>query len=284
MEPLPRGRRSPEHRTVRRYLLAGHAAFGLVLFLAAARIGVSLGWWTADRLDTIAAHFHLAVFGFASLIVVGLGSRMIPAFLVSHGTPSWPLRVIGPTAFLGLLGFAVAETWHLGILRVASAVALLLAGGLYLYLARGYFRRRLKRPLEPDIAHIGVAHGFLALTLAAGAALLLVPGFQPRLWAVYGALAILGWLLTLIFGVEYKILAHLTWIHRHRRGTTAIESAGELFAPRPAWISLALLVAGLPTFGVATLVGATPIATLGAALWALGAILVPTQFLRMLTR
>lgn len=279
-----RGRRPPEHRLVRRYLLAAHAAFGLVLLLAAARIGDSLGWWRTDRLGLIAAHFHLAAFGFASFVAVGLGSRMIPSFLVSHGTPGWPLRVIGLLGGAGLLAFAVGETWHLIPLAGAGAVLLLGAGAVYLRLAWGYFSRRLRRRLDPAAAHIAAAWSFLLVTLAAGGSLLLERNLHPRLWAFYGAAAILGWLLPLIFGVEYKILAHLTWIHRHRRGTTGAESAAELLDPRLAWTSLVLLVGGLAALGVGIVAGVVPLATVAAAVWAGGALLVPAQYARMLMR
>lgn len=277
-----RGRRAPENYMVRRYLMGSHAALGLVLLFAAVRIGDNLGWWASDRLGLIAAHFHLAAFGFVSLIVVGLGSRMIPAFLVSHGTPAWPLRVIGPATGAGLVLFAAGETWHLAILTGAGALVLLGAGALYLHLARGYFARRLSRSLEPAAAHMATAHWFLGLTLAVGVALLAVPTFAPRLWAVYGALSILGWLLTLIFGIEAKILSHLTWSHRHRQGSTTVASARELLDARMAWSSLVLLVVGLVTLGGGIVAGVAPLAVTGATTWAVGALLVPAQFIRML--
>jgi hypothetical protein len=85
------------------YVSLAHSMLGLVLLLAAARIGTSLGWWEIDRLGVIAAHFHLAAFGFAGLTAVGIGGRMIPMFLVAGPVPEWPLQVIGPGATAGLL-------------------------------------------------------------------------------------------------------------------------------------------------------------------------------------
>jgi hypothetical protein len=81
-----------------------------------------------DRLGAIAAHFHLAAFGFAGHTAVGVGSRMLPMFLVSGSGPEWPVRIIGPVAAVGLmllgggLLFSVpAMTWPGALLGVAAA-------------------------------------------------------------------------------------------------------------------------------------------------------------------
>jgi hypothetical protein len=88
---LPARRRVPNARLVGGFVSAGHVALGLAMLLAAGRIGEFLHWWTMDRLGTIAAHYHLAALGFGTLTAVGVGSRMLPMFLVSHGAPTKPV-------------------------------------------------------------------------------------------------------------------------------------------------------------------------------------------------
>ena len=107
---LPHRRRMDKGpaRTTASYVSAAHVLFGLAFFLAGARIGNSLGWWSLDRLGLIAAHFHLAAFGFAGFTAVGVGSRMLPMFMVAARAPSWPVRYIGPVGSAGLVALARA--------------------------------------------------------------------------------------------------------------------------------------------------------------------------------
>src|SRR5690606_35628954 len=100
---LPHRRRMTHGKRTASYVSAAHAMLGFALLIGGARIGVALGWWEVDRLGAIAAHFHLAAFGFAGLTAVGVGGRMLPMFMVSGPGPDWPMRTIGPVGFVGLL-------------------------------------------------------------------------------------------------------------------------------------------------------------------------------------
>ncbi|HEU4763799.1 MAG TPA: hypothetical protein VFS28_04055 [Gemmatimonadales bacterium] len=281
---LPQRRRATQGKVIGRYVSAGHIALGLAMFLAAARIGVSLGWWSVDRLGMIAAHFHLAALGFATLTAVGVGSRMVPMFLVSHGTPDWPLRWIGPVALAGLVVFSAGEVAHVGTLSTLGGLALVAAALLYLRLAYGYFRRRLRRRLDPGLAHVAAAFGWLALTTGLGLLLLAAPGVEPRWWAAYAVAALLGWLGLLILGILYKILPFLMWMNIHGRRPNPPASVGELLSPPWTWASLTALVAGLLVTVPAIAVGLPTLAQVGAAIWLAGAFLVPSQYVRMLLR
>ena len=165
---LPQRRRMSQGRRAGAYVSAAHSMLGFALLLAGARIGASLGWWEIDRLGLIAAHFHLAAFGFAGLTAVGVGGRMIPMFLVAGPVPEWPLRVIGPGATLGLLTLAAGllfgfppAVWLGAVLGLASASAFVIT-------IAGFFRRRLMRRLEPAFGHVLVAFFSLVLALAIG--------------------------------------------------------------------------------------------------------------------
>ncbi|HSC58170.1 MAG TPA: hypothetical protein VLC11_01300 [Gemmatimonadales bacterium] len=275
----------PETRAIRGHLAAAHTSLGLALALAGARIGENLGWWSVDRMGIIAAHFHLAALGFATLTAVGVGSRMVPMFLVSHGTPQWPMRYIAPLGLAGLVAFSVGEVWHFPALSVAGAALMAAAAALYLHLSLGHFRRRLRRALDPAVAHMATGFGALALATGLGVLLVALPSAHPRLWIAYALLAVLGWLVTLILGVLYKILSHLGWIHFYgaRTGTQAITVA-QMLSPAWAWTSLACLSVGLLALVTSILAGSPAAATAGAALWAIGAVLVPAHYIRMFTR
>lgn len=279
--PTRKGR-APGSAHVRAHIAAGHAALGLALAFAGARIGENLGWWTVDRMGIIAAHFHLAALGFATLTAVGVGSRMLPMFLVSHGTPTWPVRFIAPTTLAGLLIFSVGAVTHIPLITIGGGLAMAVAALLFVHLVRGFFARRLRRIIDPPLTHVAVAVAGLAATVGVGLTLLLLPGTHPRLRVVYALLAILGWLVFLVLGILYKIFTHLSWIHVHGHRTGAVAmTVNDLLRPNWTRTSLLLLVAGLLTLVLGAALGSARIATAGAVGWLFGALLVPAQYLRM---
>ncbi|HEU4697995.1 MAG TPA: hypothetical protein VFS40_02360 [Gemmatimonadales bacterium] len=283
---LPQRRRATQGHVIGRYVSAGHAAFGFAMLLAAARIGETAGWWTVDRLGMIAAHLHLAAFGFAGLTAVGVGSRMLPMFLSSGAPLEWPLRWIGPVAGAGLVLFGVGQPLHVAPLSAAGAALLFAAGALYLVLVWSYFRTRAAPRLDHGLLHIATSFGFLALTLLVGAALAtsLVPSI-PRWWAAYTLLGVGGWLTLFILGVLYRILPFLSWLHLFGPRATA---AGRPPMPvqslsRPAWarLSLALLAPGIALLAFAVGFGRVPLARAGAGLLFLGVLVQLAHWLRL---
>jgi hypothetical protein len=277
-------RRATQGLAIGRYVSAGHAGLGTAMLVALARIGETLGWWHVDRLGVIATHFHLAAFGFATLTAVGIGSRMLPMFLVSHGTPEWPLRWIGPVSGAGLVLQAIGLLARLGpLVRIGG---LLLAGGtvLYLGLALGYFRRRATAPLDPALGHVAAALAALALAVPLGIGLLAAPTMSPRGWAAYGLLGIGGWLVLLILGVYYRILPFLTWLNLFGGGAPGrpVPSAADLVRRSWAWTSLMLLATGLCGTTGAVLLGSSVWARAGAASYAVGVMLALAQVARAL--
>jgi hypothetical protein len=268
-------------RRVAGYVSAAHSMLGFALLLAGARIGASLGWWTIDRLGMIAAHFHLAAFGFAGLTAVGVGGRMIPMFLVAGATPEWPMRVIGPGAVGGLIALATGllfgfspAVWLGAVLGVGSAA-------LFVVLIAGFFRRRLVRRLEPTYGHVLVGFCCLVLALAVGVAQLVLPGTSARGWIMYGELTLLGWLVIFITGIWYRLFTFLIWLHFYGQGGVRVRPAAELVHRHTAWVALGLLTAGVTLLVTGTAWTSLASTRVGASGVLAGSLLVAAQYSRI---
>jgi hypothetical protein len=280
---LPHRRRMTQGRRVGAYVSAAHSMLGFALLLAGARIGASLGWWAIDRLDMIAAHFHLGAFGFAGLTAVGVGGRMIPMFLVSGPPPDWPMRVIGPGTVGGLLaltggllfGFRPA-VWLGAVFGVGSAA-------LFVVSIAGFFRRRLVRRLEPTFGHVLVGFGCLVLALALGVAQLVLPGTSARGWVMYGELTLLGWLIIFITGIWYRLFTFLIWLHFYGRPGAHVRPAAELVHHPTAWVALGLLAVGVIVLVSGTALGSAAAARAGAGGVLGGSLLIAAQYVRIYT-
>ena len=272
MEPGPA-------RTTAAYVSGAHILFGLAFFLAGARIGNTLGWWTVDRLGLIAAHFHLAAFGFAGLTAVGVGSRMLPMFMVAAQAPRWPVRYIGPLGSAGLVLLAGGLTFGRPAAVWLGALLSLAAGMLFLSLVAGYFRFRMIPRLEPAFGH--VLAGFISLGAAAatGFLLLATPGFSARGAIVYAGLTLLGWLVLFITGIWYRLLAFLIWLHFYGRdGAPRVRTAAEIVHRPTAWTTLLLLAAGVAALLGGVAIGDGTVARAGAIVFLAGALLLLAHY------
>lgn len=271
---------------VGRYVCAGYLALVAALSLGGLRVGEGLGHGHVDRLGMIASHFHLAAAGFATLVAVGVGHRMLPMFLVSHGFPRWPFQWSGVLCGAGLGLFVAGQLSQRSGLILIGGGLIAGAGCFYTYLTWQYFRRRVRRALDPGMAHVAVAHLFLLAAMGVGSVLLLRPGqLAPRLWAAYALLLLVGWLVLLIVGILYKILPFLTWLHLFggRVGEADLPTVADLSRPAWGWISLACLAGGLLLLAPAVALGGAMVARLAAAAVMLGVGLVLGQAGRVLS-
>lgn len=263
---LSQRRQARRGRRIGLYVTAGHAALGMAMAAVLVRIGAEAGWWSAGRLGWLAAHVHLAVVGFATLTVAGVGSKLFPMFLLSRDNPDRALRWILPAAGTGLVLHAVGSIWSVRPLLLAGTVPVATAVGGWLTVVRGYYRTRTRERLEPGLAHAAVACGFLAVATAIGAVLVAVPGTDARRVGAYGILGVLGWLTLLVVGMSYKILPFLTWLHRFspRVGEEDVPKVADLTDPRFQWTTLALLGPGIAVLAASVALG-LPVPARGAA-------------------
>ena len=283
---LPQRRRAPRGRVIGLYVSAGHVAFGLAMAVVAARIGAAAGWWRLERLGYVSAHAHLAVVGFATLTAVGVGSRLLPMFLLSHGHVEWPLRYIGPLVGAGLAAFAAGELLHVDAIVMLGGLAMAAGVALYLWLVGGYFTHRARRALDPGLAHVAAAFGYLAVASGLGLAVLVAPGFHPRWIVSYAVAGIVGWVSLLIAGIYQKIVPFLTWLHRFsaRVGQPGVPRIAELTSPTLGWTTLVLLTAGVALLVAGVAIGATALARAGALGFAAGTALLVAQHARLAWR
>ena len=278
---LPQRRRATQGKITGLYISAGHSALGLAFLLAGARIGEGLGWWHVERLGAIAAHFHLAALGFATLTAVGVSSRLLPMFLAPDHAPQWPLRWIGPLTGAGLLVFVAGQLVGSRPATVSGAALLALAMVGYLALAATWFLRRT-RPLDPALGFMATAFVGLGAAIALGLAVL-QGGAGPALArgvAAYALMAVLGWLALLILGVYYRVIPFLVWINLGGASAAGRDPVGLM--PRwAAWASLVVIAGGVWLMAAAIRVGNPTATQAGAGAFAVGVLGIIGQYVRL---
>lgn len=173
-------------------------------------------------LTNVYAHAHMAALGWATMMVMGAGYRLLPMLLPSampQGKTVAASAVLLEVGVLGLFASLLLRSRLAGVF-VAVAVA-----GIAVFLSRVAWMKRNPRPAPKELRRPdwGVLHAMQALGYLAVAAVLgIVLGFSGlapwtlRLAAVYGALGLVGFLAQIVVGVEQRLLPIYAWLRAYQ--------------------------------------------------------------------
>lgn len=192
-----------------------HVGLAYANLLLAAALGTLVAAHDKSRpLADVYAHAHLAVVGWATLMVVGVGYRLLPMFLPA-APPEGPL--VWASAVLleaGVLGLALS-LWLGG---TSAVFAPLLVAGIGAFLANVVRMLRNPRPAakrlrRPDLGMLHAFQALLYLLACAGIGLYLAyaEGPRPRLHMVYGVFGLLGFLGQIVVGIAMRLLPIFAW-------------------------------------------------------------------------
>ena len=241
------------------------------------------GFIAEARVRVLATHLHVAIVGWALVMIVGVSHRLLPMFLLAHGADTrWTKRALALLA-TGVLALALGLT-----ARVAAASwlgALLLEGGVacFLWQARAFYRVRVRRKIDVGMRFAAAALGFLAASALVGPALLAAGASHARLATVYVVLGLLGGIVLYVVGFFYKIVPLLAWTarYRDRMGHGPVPTVADMYSTRVAHAQLALMTLGVALLTAGIGAASAHVARCGAALFLVGVLLFASQIARV---
>lgn len=200
-------------------------------------------------LDYLPVHAHLGIAGWFLLLVIGVGSRLIPMFLISKYTNPrilwWIYGLIngGLLSFIGFFLYSDNRVWLL--LPVAAVATGLLLFALFCY--RSYTQRIRKKVDEPmQVSLLSVLMLFLPLVFLVVILLLLIfgPAGNTVFVTAYGFVILFGWITAIILGMTFKTLPFIIWnkVYHLLAGKHKTPNPKDLFNESVfKWMSLAYL-------------------------------------------
>lgn len=190
----------------------------------------------ADSLHYLSLHAHLGIAGWFLLLVIGVGSKLIPMFLISkYNDPKilWSIFALINTGLIAFIFiFLFAELSWLYLFPVACiAIALLLFGRF----CRKCYQQRIRKHVDAQmkISLISVAMMLVPLiTLIVVVAGLLFLPVNTKLVLAYGFTIFFGWLTAIILGMTFKTLPFIVWnkIYHSKAGLGQTPDPKELFS------------------------------------------------------
>lgn len=255
-----------------------HVGLAFANIAAAATMGVLLGFDKVFHflpgfvLSNVIAHAHFAAIGWAGMMVVGVGYRLLPMVL-----PAAP-----PTGRTLFASAALLETGAVGLFvtlllrsRWSGAFAIVTVAGFVAFGAHlaGMLRRR-KPPAaglpRPDYAvrHAALAMTCLVTTVAIGLWLAFADPSELTMRAAlaYGVLGLVGFLAQMVVGMQVRLLPMLAWYSAAHRAEdlNQITPPARLIAPRLSAVVWTLWLWGVPALAVGFFVNGVPLLVAGA--------------------
>ncbi|WP_276502597.1 cytochrome C oxidase subunit I [Terrimonas pollutisoli] len=207
-----------------------------------------------ESLSYLPLHAHLGIIGWFLLLIMGVGSRLIPMFLISTYENTkllWHIYALingGLLSFIGLFIYFPKSSFYL--VAISLVVMALLLFGYYIYQAyKQRIRKHIDRPVK--ISLLSVLMTVLPLMI-----LFVIMAFSmsvmnnTRLILTYGFTIFFGSITAIILGMTFKTLPFIVWnkVYHEKAGLGKTPDPKELFDQEIFAVMAVIYIAGFILF------------------------------------
>lgn len=242
----------------------------------------------ADSLHYLSLHAHLGLAGWFLLLVVGVGARLIPMFLISkydNVKLLWTIfHLVNGSLVLFILLFFLnvsPSLYALPVVGVITAIALFFFFCYKAYTQR--IRRQVDEPMQVSLLSVIMMVLPLILLLLLLVSLLVMSN-NRQLVLTYGFVTFFGWLTAIILGMTFKTLPFIAWnkVYHRQAGKGQTPNPKDLYStPVFNYMRMAYM-GGFVLFAAGILASYTLLLQAGAALLILSALLYNWNVFRLI--
>ena len=165
-----------------------------------------------ESLAYLSVHAHLGLVGWFLLLVIGVGSRLIPMFLISKYTNEKALWTIYGLVNAGLIVFILARMVNrsLEFLAIIPILTGIVVFGHHCFKA---YAVRIRKAVDEQMkaSLLSIIHMLLPFVVLIMSLWVLPSGGQPNLVLLYGVSILFGWITAIILGMTFKTLPFIVW-------------------------------------------------------------------------
>lgn len=173
------------------------------------------------HLHYLKIHASLGLVGWFLLLIIGVGSTLIPMFLISHNLNKNKLVVSFFSINAGLLGLIL--NWLIFKIDIVTLVCwALIAIGILVFVSYIFdsYKKRIRKKLDVGMKYTMLSIASVILPIIVSFILLVVFEIEYellyRVTTFYGFSVILGFITTLILGQTYKTLPFIVWLEKYK--------------------------------------------------------------------
>ncbi len=228
----------------------------VVWLLFTVSVGIALAinlthpYLSTPHLELLKLHAHAGIVGWFIQLIMGVGSRLLPMFMVSHQLNKRKLKAAYALVNIGLIIGIISLyfQFHYGTL----AAVILVSSGILFFISFLFeaYKKRVKKQL--DIGMRKSALSFVILTIPVVLIIILAFGTSQTetnllpLAIAYGSALLIGFISSLIMGQTYKTLPFIVWlkVYRKKIGKGDIPFPKDLYSEKAATMQLWLFAIG----------------------------------------
>jgi hypothetical protein len=261
------------------FFLASTLSLGVVLLH-----NIHTGFLGSARIIVLAMHLHIALVGWALMMMVGVSHRLLPMFLLSHGgDTSWTQRALTLLA-LGVATLAAGLATRMDAVSWVAVPLLMLGVACFLWQVRCFYVTRVRRKTDVGMRFAGSALVFLAASTLLGPAVLAAGVMHPRLATIYVTVGLLGGIVMYVVGFFYKIVPLLAWTVRFkdRMGNGTAPTVAQMFSSKVAHVQLGVMALAVVLLAAGVGTASVHVTRCGGVLFLAGVLLFQSQIIRVL--
>ena len=190
-----------------------------------------------SSLHYLTLHSHLGIIGWFLLLVMGVGSRLIPMFMISKYSKPKHLYSIFFLVNTGLLLFILSFFFYENnLVLLVPTITVLVAiiwFGLYCYRA---YKERIRKQVDDQVKISLLSAAMMSLPMLLLIAMIVIISMtsdQPNNIALtYGFTIFFGWLTAIILGMTFKTLPFIVWnkLYHVRAGTGKTTNPKDMYS------------------------------------------------------
>lgn len=169
-----------------------------------------------SHLDLLKIHAHAGLVGWFIQLIIGVGSKLLPMFMVAHGMKITPLKIAYPAINSGLI-IALISEFFVFQAGVITGIILTLIGILsFLFFLADAYRLRVRKNLDPGMKQSAIAFFALLIPIVLIVLIFAKQKLHTNFITIYGFILITGFITSLILGQTYKTLPFIIWLKEYR--------------------------------------------------------------------
>lgn len=207
-------------------------------------------FFKTSQIELLKLHAHAGIVGWFIQLIIGVSSKLLPMFMVSHHVNTRKLTIAYYAINIGLIAGLVSLFLQIRFGVMLSAI--IIVPGILSYLSFIYeaYTKRVKKQL--DIGMKQTAFSFLILVIPFFLLFSLLFNFKflnnltIPLSVAYGSAIVLGFITSLVMGQTYKTLPFIVWlkVYRGRIGKVVLPLPKDLYSEKAANAQLWLFALG----------------------------------------
>jgi len=195
------------------------------------------------HLHYLKIHASLGTIGWFLSLIIGVGSTLIPMFLISHQLKKEKLVVSFVSINVGLLILTLNWFIFLNSMLTIICWALIVVGVIsFMSFVYDAYKKRIRKKLDVGMQYTMLAIASIIFPILISLILLLVFKIEYellfRIATFYGFSIIFGFITTMILGQTYKTLPFIVWLEKYKNlvGKTKTPLPRELYSNKIAKI------------------------------------------------